>query len=518
MVRDYKGNDFSMEDEQLAKGCKKWISATHICRQWRHMALASPILWSLIRIPGGKLQDVPFAQMCLQRSGSAPLVILVEKEAITRVLEGIIDLVRVHAEHVRCLKLVAKKTHEQLFHIDFPLPMLHTLELRAARAGKPRQHSISNPLHFPSLRVLALENADNPWELDFSIFPLLTSLKIKGRHRGAKSTATQYFGLLSTLRNLVVLELDRFPIPTQLAADRDITISLPALRHLTISHWPSHIRTVVDRLEIPSDANIHVTFYQSEGRPDEAHLVKHTITRLLCRSTATSVQDVALSRAQDPAGVPIKLSCCAISLTNWGGWYMEIQCRTSCLQHNATGFLPLRINFADWDVEDEVPSADIMSSHLSGFCQAVSSCQFKCLHFAGPSMCDEASILVEFLPRFSDICLLEMETIDLSGCISDLHDWHIDGHVLRLQRIILTALRSGSEGDYLPEALKHYVSCVLPESLLVQVKDQTSLLFDLPKELQGVVDDVEVSLLSDEEAMKRTNWCRHFGSDAPWFV
>ncbi|EMD32728.1 hypothetical protein CERSUDRAFT_126542 [Gelatoporia subvermispora B] len=407
-----------VEDQQLSEGQKSWISVTHVCRLWRHMALASPIVWSLIRIPGCRPQDVPFVQMCLQRSGSTPVDILVEEQAITHVLKDIIDLVRLHADHIRCLNLVVEKTHEQIFRIDFPLPMLQTLELRAARAGDsnhfPRQYFIPDPSQLPSLRVLALENVDDPWEWDSSALIPLTSIELSGHYYGTGPSAGQYFGLLSTLCNLVTVKLIRFPIPIDMAADHNLAISLPALRHLTISHWPSHVRSVVDWLEIPLDASIHLTFYQSKNRPDEDHIVRHTIMRLLRRSAATSVHD------EDATGDPFKFNCCAMSLSVWSDYDMEIQCRTSCLRHDTSGVIPLRINFAEWDEENGMETGDVMSDHLDGFGQAVASCGFECLHFAGPSMSDEESFIMEFLPHFPDIRLLEIEAIDPSGCITSL--------------------------------------------------------------------------------------------------
>ncbi|EMD32706.1 hypothetical protein CERSUDRAFT_99083 [Gelatoporia subvermispora B] len=508
MLRD------NQDDRTFGLDRKKWLLVTHVCRLWRDTALASPVLWSSVRVWGRRSQDVQFARMCLQRAHSAPVDILVEGEGTAPVVAGIIALAQEHSKHVRCLKLMVEETEEQVFRLGFPMPMLQTLELRAARdiasESSVGQDFVPDPIHLPRLRELALENVNNPWEWNSSIFAPLTSFELSGYCYDAEPTETQFIGVLSALRNVATLTLVRSVCDWSRTSGEDLAtvVSLPALRHLTVLHWPSHIQAVINTLEIPIQAAIHLTFCQLADNSDECVLVEHVSKKILSRGTVTSTEDGSDS---------MELSCCAMSLSTSADWTMELQCRTSCLLQDTPEPLPLRVTFAQWDEEnDPVPTAEVMLMHLNAFCSAVASYGFECLHYAGSSMCDGDNIISQFLPCFHDIQLLEIEVADHTAfeCAMDIQECYDRGCTPQLRRLIFTDL-VGTQCDF-AEPLEESVASMSLESIVVQTNADQVLRDDLAERLQDDVDDVQVVCLSDAEVNKRILQCQHFGVDVPW--
>ncbi|EMD32729.1 hypothetical protein CERSUDRAFT_99107 [Gelatoporia subvermispora B] len=456
------------------------------------------------------------------RAANAPADILVETESTVVVLVGILELTRKHARHIRRLKLVVEETEEQEFRLNLPLPMLQTLDLRMVRTlGSGWSHDqdfVPNPAHFPRLRELALENVNSPWEWDSSILTPLTSLELSGYCYKAELTAAQFVSMLSTLRNVTSSKLIRSAWSTDSTdseeeseqdLDLDLVVSLHALRRLTMLHWPSHIRAVIDSLVIPTQATIHLTFDPVDDT-DDSYLVDTIVARVLRCGTSVPIKGNSTAE-EETTGDPTQISCCSVSVSSStidSESDVEIQCRATCLPQDATDPPPLRIIFAQWEEDTLAPA-------IRGFCSAVASWRFKCFHYAEAYACDRDREIdtTLFFTRLPEIHLLIIALKD-AGNIG----------FPQLQHLIFTDL-SGDVQEF-RHSLVEYISRMSSDSVVIQTALSSNedeeymelLLDDLTADDHKVMSDAQVVRLSEAQIKKRLDKRQHFGIDVDWSI
>ncbi|KAJ7201152.1 hypothetical protein GGX14DRAFT_659338 [Mycena pura] len=133
---------------------------THVCRQWREIALRTPSLWRAIMIPF-RLEswDLDFVQTWLRRSGSCPLSLHIPDKlpnltvwSATTVFEIIVP----HRARWEYLSLYLWNWCNDLLEIIGPMPLLREMKLDAS-CGRWDTHSTSLPTVFgeaPHLRSM----------------------------------------------------------------------------------------------------------------------------------------------------------------------------------------------------------------------------------------------------------------------------------------------------------------------------------------------------------------------------
>ncbi|KAJ7206524.1 hypothetical protein GGX14DRAFT_637458 [Mycena pura] len=131
---------------------------THVCRQWREIALSTPSLWRAIMIPfrhdmSWDLVSVPtswdldFVQTWLRRSGSCPLSLHMDEPpesavwSATRLFETIVS----HRARWENLSLYLWNWCSDWLEIAGPMPLLREMKLDASR-GNWNDYPRSKPL------------------------------------------------------------------------------------------------------------------------------------------------------------------------------------------------------------------------------------------------------------------------------------------------------------------------------------------------------------------------------------
>ncbi|KAJ7641219.1 hypothetical protein FB45DRAFT_899692 [Roridomyces roridus] len=142
------------------RGLDSPTTLTHICREWRDIALATPMLWRGLSIDEAD-NRAGVVQTWLDRSGSCPLSITLERghsRAGARNESFIAALLYCERwQHVQ-LKLGT----EEVALIKGPLPLLETLSLVVVGRFNYRQPTTSFG-DFPRLRAVMLNDADHGW-------------------------------------------------------------------------------------------------------------------------------------------------------------------------------------------------------------------------------------------------------------------------------------------------------------------------------------------------------------------
>ncbi|KAK6977978.1 F-box domain-containing protein [Favolaschia claudopus] len=140
------------------------ICLTHVCTQWRKIALSTPRLWRAIAL-GDHSWPAPeggtaLAELWLERSGDLPLSIHVAdyQDYSNGLPSTIFSPLLPHRDRWERLILTICET-TNILAIDGPMPLLHTLHILLAEQG------LSNPLSIhdvPCLRTLVLDDFGTP--------------------------------------------------------------------------------------------------------------------------------------------------------------------------------------------------------------------------------------------------------------------------------------------------------------------------------------------------------------------
>ncbi|KAK7026203.1 F-box domain-containing protein [Favolaschia claudopus] len=139
-----------------------WLS--HICCQWRRIALSTCVLWRAINLTGiardGQLREKGAALLALswlERSGCAPLSICAVDHAETNLIISIFLGYQARWEHLSLTAIHSTQLREMALT---PMPLLRTLHLDFTQA-------VTAPLmfsnqHLPLLRVVVLNDCLRP--------------------------------------------------------------------------------------------------------------------------------------------------------------------------------------------------------------------------------------------------------------------------------------------------------------------------------------------------------------------
>ncbi|TDL14404.1 hypothetical protein BD410DRAFT_903053 [Rickenella mellea] len=238
---------------------RKWIKATHVCRRWRQISLASPTLWTYVDTSWGTM-----ATEFIARSGDAPLKLtirLAEREPMALGEIMAINLAFAHVPRARELHIhVGRHGVEQLQNISSSLKVLK-LHYRCTPLEVISFHSWSEaqfPHHFflefhPEIKRLKTCGALPP--SNFEMFRQLTHLDMD--FRGLPPV--DILVMLEHCSRLVDVEFSIFHwMHEPHEHRRGPFITLPFLRQICFQNCPSTCIHLLDHLILPPTVSLIV--------------------------------------------------------------------------------------------------------------------------------------------------------------------------------------------------------------------------------------------------------------------
>ncbi|KAL0573389.1 hypothetical protein V5O48_008563 [Marasmius crinis-equi] len=246
-----------------------WLNATHVCRQWRSVALESASIWSQIDFSRPEL-----AREMIARSRAAPLDVVVTRLVLTSRIYAVLIEAISNTGRLRTLVLPAAyhMNGVDLFaRLNKPAPLLHTLDLTA----KPYDALPKKPFagKTPALRKLKITGFHFP--LATSLLKNLTTLILQDPHEGLLvnhcdrcPTTEQLVEALQQMTELETLQLSN-SLPQHASkkpATRSATKSaprrvakLPKLRRLHLSGTLHSCNELLQNIIFPASAAAHLT-------------------------------------------------------------------------------------------------------------------------------------------------------------------------------------------------------------------------------------------------------------------
>ncbi|KAL0563314.1 hypothetical protein V5O48_018757, partial [Marasmius crinis-equi] len=239
-----------------------WLSATHVCRQWRSVALNSASIWSHIDFSRPEL-----AREMIERSRAAPLdVVATHPVLISRVFEVLKEAI---SNVGRLRTLVLHATHYMpdqagmFANLDEPAPLLQTLDI----TGRSLVTFPDNPFagETPALRKLKITGFHFPWAT--SLLKNLTTLILQDPHEeplvnhcGRCPTTKQLVEALQQMTELETLELSNsLPLHTSAKPVPRYVVELPKLRRLRLVGTLRNCNELLQNITFPASAAVHLT-------------------------------------------------------------------------------------------------------------------------------------------------------------------------------------------------------------------------------------------------------------------
>ncbi|KDQ52215.1 hypothetical protein JAAARDRAFT_485411 [Jaapia argillacea MUCL 33604] len=226
-----------------------WIKVTHVCHNWRQVALRAAHLWT--RLPIGNERWV--IEMLL-RSNNAPLVVLCHHDH-----EGFtgLDAALQNLDRVRELSTVVPHWNAQW---SSPAPLLEVLRVTTGVGPltSPKSHmTIPRDLFrgtTPSLRTIHINRCSADWTSPF--FCCLTHLNISEILRASRPTLDEIFKILQRCPELETLFLHQcihssedWRVPSQ-------TIILPRLARVDMNAPSRDCHNLLHHIDFPPTTSL----------------------------------------------------------------------------------------------------------------------------------------------------------------------------------------------------------------------------------------------------------------------
>ncbi|KAF7790709.1 hypothetical protein EIP86_001665 [Pleurotus ostreatoroseus] len=223
-----------------------WIRVTHVCRQWRDVALQHPILWSwIVEAPGDWVKTM------LGRCGQAGLTVDTQPASLFwRVNEqywklnwrslSALQAIYNHWNHIEEAKVMLGTGHPRLWDVEAPL--LCSLDVASTLPEGGEKHQLLFKAGgTPSLKELIWSNSLQ-WSLISPLLnPQLEVLKVQTRKPTSPISTAMWFSALRNMPCLRSLSL-RSVVGGGFSHSSDPqSLSLPHLRNLELGTMPSHI-------------------------------------------------------------------------------------------------------------------------------------------------------------------------------------------------------------------------------------------------------------------------------------
>jgi hypothetical protein len=231
-----------------------WLRYSHVCHQWREIALNQPLLWSHVNFTNISLAGVA---KILARAKMAPLYLETRRlgknwdrahfSAFRREL-------RLRVSHIRHLLIHTDPQHlrKALEVLVSPAPTLNSLSLLSDR--KWPTTVIPETLFgvtTPRLSSLKLRNCDISWKS--SLLKGLQFLEIRSLSTNTRPSLPVWLGALNEMQQLKRLTLYKAsPIAPPIPVAVESTVTLPFLTHLDISSSAKNCALVLAHLDLPA--------------------------------------------------------------------------------------------------------------------------------------------------------------------------------------------------------------------------------------------------------------------------
>ncbi|KZT65537.1 hypothetical protein DAEQUDRAFT_522504 [Daedalea quercina L-15889] len=266
-----------------------WLKITHVCRHWRTVALATPLLWTSIPAEKGP----SFLSACLKRSNDV-LVDVISHRCVLAV-DPLLDVLHSHTRRLRTLSFPALShdaAKKLLVDVVTPAPSLEHLVVQVPTPSHnytPPQFALPDR-DWSRLRSLRLNNIALPGHV--SPVSSLTSLNLSDVIVGDRAALNSLLDSLAGCVQLVHLTIsDSCPSPLKGDEREEIskrrTIPLRTLHTLKLS---AHASVVSEVLSSVSVSPLTTTEIKCVLDPRQT---SHNLVSAILRSHSTDLESSA---------------------------------------------------------------------------------------------------------------------------------------------------------------------------------------------------------------------------------
>ncbi|KAI6042907.1 hypothetical protein EDC04DRAFT_3057868 [Pisolithus marmoratus] len=238
-----------------------WVSVSHVCRTWRHVALNCPALWACLFFVSRRWMDE-----LLARSKTYPLSIYIDLSHVhpSEPVKALEKALR-HMDRIQHLWICCSRSDSAAFlhRLTAAAPILRSFRLCLTPIGYPDQQITIDEDTFagsaPSLRELRLEKCRVDWSS-----PILNGLTNLNLSRISTMSVLSMDTVIRTIGRLPDLQQLRLEgsLPGVSAGSFDlrdiVKVPLPKLEHVTLTDSISSIVALLAHLEFPRSATVHL--------------------------------------------------------------------------------------------------------------------------------------------------------------------------------------------------------------------------------------------------------------------
>jgi hypothetical protein len=234
------------------------LRISHVCHQWREIALNQPLLWSHVDFSTLSLTG---ATEILVRAKSVPLYmeVRVPRNRSNDQYCRLLKKVNAHLPHIRHLSIGVEAAHicwgiETQLVLSAPILEYLSIFFQDGTRNMRDWPNISDTLFggsTPRLSCLQLCDCDISW--NSPLFKCLTSLKIVSPSRNARPELAVWLDALDGIPQLKMLTLhSASPVAPPLPFNVERTVTLPSLTHLNIRDYLGDCALAIAHLVLPA--------------------------------------------------------------------------------------------------------------------------------------------------------------------------------------------------------------------------------------------------------------------------
>ena len=233
------------------------IVITHVCRQWREIALEYPLLWTRVENPN----SAEFALACMERSQDCALDVIFDEPL--SIYKWSVDAIR--AVLLKHIHQICSLTLWDMHHIDSMVPPnleVHAAKLHTLNLGDDMSDLIYSFRTAPQLTFLDVMSSPAVFHV-LSRFPTLEHLEIRRpnvhlfhpvpeTHWVDHTEVLKCLQMLPRLRSLKVHCYSSAEPPSDIVGPRGVQIELPCLTALKVSGKLLDCLYILEHLTLPS--------------------------------------------------------------------------------------------------------------------------------------------------------------------------------------------------------------------------------------------------------------------------
>ncbi|KAJ7858623.1 hypothetical protein B0H14DRAFT_650530 [Mycena olivaceomarginata] len=252
-----------------------------ICRKWRHIALATPALWSIISLSFNKVerlsQKLRYLRTSIERSGSCRLSLKLATRLDNSCLTELVHMVIDHFRRVEYLDLSHWLAFEFPTDAELSLPFLRGLKLGDYFEAP------ATPLVAPVLQQVVLQYFGG---LDSSFFPLsqLTTITVEWIRLDG------YSCLMNQLVNVVYCQLNLYATGKLSLEDVTLLHLETFILDVYLGDHPAP-SGIIASLTLPALRRLQITETLFTGEDDPVYSLVSLVTRSGCNLRELSLSD-----------------------------------------------------------------------------------------------------------------------------------------------------------------------------------------------------------------------------------